>query len=96
MATFLHGPTLCFPPPLPSQSSLSSTQRLPSRSQAEQNRAQEASASEAEPDRSRAARRDGDPHPPPVSSRRLARPQFGRLARRGGQNYRSLQGEEFA
>jgi hypothetical protein len=31
-----------------------------------------------------------------VSSRRLARPQFGLLARLGGQNYRSLQGEEFA
>ena len=87
-------PNPCPPLPLPSQSSLSSIQILPSRSQAEQNRAQEASASEAEPNRSRAARRDGDPLP--VASRRLGCSQFGRLARRGGQNYRSLQGEEFA
>lgn len=55
------------------------------------NRAQEASPGEAEPDSSHAPRRDGDP--PPVCPRRLARPQFGCLARRGGQNYRSLQGE---
>lgn len=64
---------------------------IPKQKKTRANRALEASPGEAESNRSRSPRRDGDS--PPVSPRRLARPQFGRLARRSGQNYRSLQGE---
>jgi len=83
-------PNACLPP-LPSKSQPEFNPDIAQRKKTRANRALEASPGEAESNRSRSQRRDGDS--PPVSPRRLARPQFGRLARRSGQNYRSLQGE---